>query len=75
MSEEKYISELKKLNDKMSSISGYLIAMRVESNQDLKKIIDILRSLLKHISSTKGGVWISFIVILFTAFLSLRHNI
>ena len=70
----KNTKELKLLNSKITTMSGYLIAMRSENMRELKKTENILKSLIRQTYDIRGGLWGCLITMWFVAILLIHKN-
>lgn len=62
--DDEYTETLKKINSKLMSLSGKLLAMRADNSGEQKKISNDLKALVKQLNSIKRNVEIYFIVTL-----------
>ncbi|WP_341763509.1 hypothetical protein [Candidatus Tisiphia endosymbiont of Beris chalybata] len=69
-----YAKEIKLLNNKIITMSGYIIAMRSENIKEAKKTEDALKLLVKQTRDIKGGIWICLITLWFLAIFFLQRN-
>lgn len=69
-----YAKELKLLNNKIITMSGYIIAMRSDNIKESKKTEDTLKILVKQTYDIKGGIWICLITLWFLAIFFLQKN-
>ncbi len=69
-----YDKELKILNSKITTLSGYMVAMRSENIKESQKTEDSLKLLIKQTYDIRGGLWICLITLWFLAALFLHKN-
>ncbi|WP_375326685.1 hypothetical protein [Candidatus Tisiphia endosymbiont of Nemotelus uliginosus] len=69
-----YPKELKLLNNKIITMSGYIIAMRSENIKETKKTEDTLKLLVKQTDDIKREIRICLITLWFLAILCLQKN-
>ncbi|WP_253308221.1 MULTISPECIES: hypothetical protein [unclassified Rickettsia] len=61
---DEYTEALKKINSKLMSLSGNLLAMRSDNSEEQKKISNDLKALVKQLNSIKRNVEMYFIAML-----------
>ncbi|XVN42690.1 MAG: hypothetical protein RCG15_08990 [Candidatus Rickettsia vulgarisii] len=66
--------ELKLLNSKIMTMSGYIIAMRSETIRETKKTEEAIRSLVKQTYDIRGGIWICLLTIWFLTILFIERH-
>lgn len=62
--DDEYTETLKKINSKLMSLSGKLLAIRADNSGEQKKISNDLKALVKQLNNIKRNVEIYFIVTL-----------
>lgn len=66
--------ELKLLNSKIMTMSGYIIAMRSENLREAKKTDEALRDLVKQTYDIRGGIWVCLLTIWFLTILFIERH-
>lgn len=69
-----YDKELKVLNSKITTLSGYMIAMRSDNIKESQKTEDALKLLIKQTYDIRGGLWVCLITLLFLAIVFLQKS-
>ncbi len=70
----KYDKDLKQLYSKITTISGYIIAMRSDCIKEAKKTEEALKILVRRTYDIRGGLWVCLITIWFLAVLFLQKT-
>ncbi|WP_347938640.1 hypothetical protein [Rickettsia oklahomensis] len=69
---EEHTKRLKALQNKLGNLSGFLITMRSDHNEEYKKISNDLEILMKQINTIRKNMEIYFVIILILIFIIIQ---